>query len=185
MQIGSVPGEVRRGLSGALLAAIAPLFRQRECPILRRVKKRGKRWRWIAAAATVVALSSFALFAGSRTPYHFLRSAERSWIRVTPSPPSPPYRDLCEIEFVCDKPLQEVVDKAAKELEPLGWERIGNAFYTPENNAERIMLFTFEPLSWISISGNDTPPFGSTIIRLERIATPMDSLHAWLDRVTR
>ena len=123
---------------------------------------------------TVVALA-VALLVGALVfpaqPHEFLLGTRQVWITVTSSPP---YKDLCETQYESDLSVREVADKAGKELDPLGWERTGNAFYTPGENAERIMIYEGKVRSR-----------GKTVIRIERIATPVDRFNAWLDRLLK
>ncbi len=121
-------------------------------------------------ALTVVLLVGALLFPAR--PHEFLSGTDVVWTTVTQSPP---YKDICETQYVSDLSVREVCDLVADELVPQGWERIQNSFYTPGDNAERIMV----------CEGSDDVmgmgPRGKTVITIERIATSLDRFTIWLD----
>ncbi|MEX2244838.1 MAG: hypothetical protein WD716_13455 [Fimbriimonadaceae bacterium] len=133
------------------------------------MKKRGKSWVVVAIVALTVALLACALVFREQPPYEFLRGEQRAWTIVTQSPP---YKDLCETQYESERSVEEIAEKARQELAAQGWERIGNAFYTPGDNAERIMVYA-------AIAPGHG--LGKTVIRIERIANPADRFIAWID----
>jgi hypothetical protein len=141
---------------------------------------------WIAAAATVVAVTALALLFRERPPYDFLRGAVRVRTTIQSDPVAPDYTGTI---YVCDLSIDEVRKLAREELLSIGWEVDGRSvdggsIVSPDTGKHgSVVEIGSYPMAILRPS-RDPRLRDKTVITLYTPATTTDRFRAWLDRIT-
>jgi hypothetical protein len=146
------------------------------------VKKRSKKWVWVAAVATIVAITALALLFRERPPYAFLRDASYVRTRIGDYPVHG------KSAFVYYEPKTSIgvaYQLAKEELVSKGWSEVGGELIAPSGSPSSIH-FSMEIISSESApKGERVPRETRDIVVIGRPATAMDRFRDWLDRVTK